>query len=119
MKIRSAKFAAALLPLLALPSLQAQAADDAQMDACIKAFIASNIEKDRPVSVVKLPYLGVATNGAPTEYTINLSARLKDSGKRIAKGTCAVKGDEVVLTVNGKPAQATKLAQAESVQATR
>jgi hypothetical protein len=117
--IRSAQIVTALLPLLALPTLVQAARPDPKMDACIKAFVASNIEKDRPVTIRRIASFDTPFYLGEREQTIRLNARTKDSGKRIATATCVINGDEIVLNMDGKPALTTKVAQAQTAKAAR
>lgn len=118
--IRPTRLVTALLPLLALPMLvQADARPDPQMDACIQAFVASNVEKERPVSIRKFTAFENTLDLHARQQTIYLTARFKESGKKVAQATCLVNGDDVVLTVQGKPTLTTKLAQAQTVQSAR
>lgn len=117
---RPARLVTVLLPLLAAPALvQADARPDPQMDACIQAFVASNVEKDHPVSVRRLASFDNPVGTQARSQTIHLSARYKQSGKRVAQATCVIAGDEVVLTMHGKPVLSTKLAQVEPTRSTR
>jgi hypothetical protein len=111
---RRTQLVTALLPLLALPTLVQAESPDPKMDACIQAFLNSNVEKDRPVTVRKLASFGTAVDPQARQQTIFISARTKNGGKRVAQGTCVIDGDEMVLTMNGKPTQATKLAAVDS-----
>lgn len=103
----------AALPLLAAPLLtHADAtADEAAMDACVKAFVSSKFEKDRPYSVVTKTTSSY--DAAASSYRISLTATGKHSGKKFAKATCVVDRGSVVLTMNGKsydlPVEATVL----------
>ena len=103
--VRRTQLVTALLPLLALPAMVQAETADPKMDACIQAFLNASVEKDRPVTVRKLASfdLGTADRRARQE-TIHISARYKNSGKSVAQGTCVSNGDEVVLTLDGKPA---------------
>ena len=117
---RPARIVTALLPLFALPTLvQADARPDPKMDACIQAFVASNVEKDRPVSIRKLDAFETSLDPHARHQTIHLSARFKESGRKVAQATCVINGDDVVLTVQGKPALTTKLAQVQTAQSAR
>lgn len=116
---RRTQLVTALLPLLALPTLVQAETADPKMDACIQAFVNSNLEKDRPVTVRKRVSFDSAVDPHARQQTIFVSARIKNSGKRVAQGTCVINGDEIVLTTNGKPAQTTKLAQAPALESNR
>lgn len=103
----------AVLPLFAAPLLShADApASDAAMDACVKAFVSSKFEKERPYSVVTKE-TSTYDRDAST-YRISLTATGKHSGKKFAKATCVVDRGSVVLSMNGRsydvPVQATVL----------
>lgn len=116
---RRTQLVTALLPLLALPTLVQAESADPKMDACVQAFLNSNVEKNRPVTVRKLASFDTTMDALGRKETIFISARMKESGKRIAQGTCVISGDEIVLTMNGKPALTTKLAQAAAVESNR
>ena len=109
--------ATTLLPLLAAPLLmQASAvqAADPQLDACIQAFVSTNLEKDRPVKIRKFESFErplISANKGP----VLLTAHLRSSGKQLVKATCVADGKDIVLMVDGKPA--TKLAAAPVRQA--
>lgn len=97
---------AALLPCLAAP-LASQAdplgtRSDVAMDACVKAFVSTNLEKERPFTVRK------EESTSPTDmysraYRIRMTAVGKDTGKRVAQATCVVDREGVVLSMDGKP----------------
>ena len=116
---RRTQLVTALLPLLALPTLVQADSADPKMDACIQAFVNSSLEKDRPVTIRKLASFSNAADPNARQQTIHISARTKNSGKRVAHGTCVVNGDEIVLTLNGQPAQTTKVAQAAILETNR
>lgn len=116
---RRTQLVTALLPLLALPTLVQAESADPQMDACLQAFVTSNVEKNRPVSVRKLVPFDTAAYQHTGPQTIYISAQLKNSGTRVAQGTCVIDGEKIVLTLNGKPAQTIKLAQVAAAQSER
>jgi hypothetical protein len=92
----------ALLPLLAAPMLShAEAAQhDAVVDACVKAFVSTSLEKDRRYSVVSSDTSDFNPNAR--SYQISLLAKGKQSGKKLASATCIVAPSGIVLTMNGK-----------------
>jgi hypothetical protein len=69
---------------------------DAAMDACIEAFVAERVPKDRAVRVRKLSGSNAYTTGT---QRITLTAKGSKSGKQIASATCVVsdRGDSVSL----------------------
>lgn len=99
----------ALLPLSAVPTL---AHADAAMDACIKAFVNANLEKERPVKVRRVEMLNSPIYPRSSANTILLTARTKHGRQEIARATCVVEGDEVVLNTEGKPVTTIKVADA-------
>lgn len=117
---------AALLPLIAVPMLtqvsiahaDSAPADtapaDTAMDACIQAFVASSLEKERPVTVRKVEPVAGPVAARAKESTIYLTAVTRHSGKRLAKATCVADNNGVVLTMNVKPAMTEALAQSQA-----
>jgi hypothetical protein len=69
---------------------------DAAMDACIEAFVAERVPKDRAVRVRKLSGSNAHTTGT---QRITLTAKGSKSGTEIASATCVVsdRGDSVLL----------------------
>jgi hypothetical protein len=116
---RRTQVVTALLSMIALPMLAQAEAPDPKMDACIQAFVESNIGKDRQVTVRKIFSYDTALDANAREQKIFLKARTTGSGKLVAHGTCVVTGNEIVLTTNGKAAQTTKIAQAPAAQSSR
>ena len=91
----------ALLPLIAAPALSHAAKPvDASLDACVKAFVSANIDKDRSYSLVTRDT--TTFNPHATRHVVSLKATGKTSGKQIAKATCVVDGNGITLTANGK-----------------
>jgi len=101
---RRTSFTTALLPLIALPLLvqshAAQAADP-EMDACISAFVSTNLPKDQPVKIRRIE-TAASSIDLSSRSPILLTATSK-SGKQVASATCVVTGKAVVLTMEGKP----------------
>ena len=103
---------AALVPLFAAPLAQAEVAHyDAAMDACISAFVSSSLEKERPYTVQKQESTTTPLDLQARAYRISLTATGKTSGRKVAKATCIVDRDGVVLSLNGKPYSSTAVAQ--------
>jgi hypothetical protein len=110
--------AAALLPLLAVPALSHADADQA-FDACIKAFITTRLEKDRPVTVKREDSVSSPIETLSRTQKITLTAVGKESGKRFAKATCVADRNGTVLSLNGKSFATPALALADAQASTR
>lgn len=99
------KLTTALLPLIPLPLLLqigAAGAADQVMDACIDAFVSSNLRDDQPRTVSR-----VNSPDAPLgswQDRIVLVATNKANGRTLARAICVVSGNQVVLTMEGRPA---------------
>lgn len=105
--------------LLTAPML-AQANSDAAMDACVKAFVSTSLEKERPFSVRKEePADSPIDQYNSRAYRISLKAVGKDSGKQVAKATCVVDRSGVVLSMNGKSLATPTLASTPTVLSSR
>jgi hypothetical protein len=96
----------ALLPLAAMSGLthvNAAHADPA-MNACIRAFVSTNLEKERPVVIRKVEPAGAGLHHYSRREVIQITAKTTRGGKELAKATCTVDGKDVVLTSEGAPA---------------
>ena len=102
---------AALMPLFAAPLASHADVADPAMDACVNAFVASSLEKERPYTVQTQDSVTTPLDLQARAYRISLTATGKHSGKKVAKATCVVDRDGVVLSLNGKPYSATAVAQ--------
>lgn len=91
---------AAIVPILATP-LASHA--NAAMDACIEAFIASTLPKDHPVKVRKKSAGDSPLGVYSASREIELTARISRTGEPVAKATCIVDRDGVVIALNGAP----------------
>lgn len=80
-------------------------ASDAATNACVTAFVSSSIEKDRPYTV-KTKEPTASRYQAARTYRVSLEAKGKQSGKTLAQAECVVDRSGVVLTLNGKPYEA-------------
>lgn len=71
---------------------------DSAMDACIEAFVAERVPKDRAIKIRKLEGSSVSF-AAPQSDRITLTASGAKSGIRIASATCVVTqgGDSIAL----------------------
>jgi hypothetical protein len=95
--------------MLAVPFTSQAGNDDAAMDACINAFVASNLPKEQPVKVRKEEASVSPISVHARAYKIVVNATGVESGKRLARGTCIVNRSGEVIALNGKPLS-TKLA---------
>jgi len=89
---------AALLPVVVAPVIS-NADSGAAMDACVQAFLATELPKDQKVVVRKdLDSLRgpVAVSGL---YRIEVVA--KTSGKQIARTVCHANGSGQIVAING------------------
>ena len=101
---------AAATVLMAVPFTSQAANDDAAMDACINAFVSSNLPKEQPVKAVHKQEVADSPIAIHSRsYKIIVSATGVESGKRLARGTCIVNRAGEVIALNGKPLP-TKLA---------
>jgi hypothetical protein len=73
---------------------------DASLDACVKAFVSTNFQKERRYSVVTSNTSGF--DPQTSAYRISLAATGKESGKKLGRATCTVDRNSVVLSTNGK-----------------
>ena len=75
----------------------------AAMDACVKAFVATSLAKDRQIALrIEAPTSSSLLPRA-RPYAIALTATGRDSGKQLAKATCRTDRNGAVLALNGKP----------------
>lgn len=88
--------------LLATPALS-HASQETAMNACVQAFVSSNLEKERPYTVKTQQAVQTPLDQHVRSYRVSLKATGKTSGKQLAKATCVVDRSGVVLSLNGKP----------------
>ena len=101
---------AAATVLMVAPFTSHAGNDDAAMDACINAFVASNLPKEQSVKAVHKEEVAASPISIHARsYKIVVSATGVESGKRLARGTCIVNRSGEVIALNGKPLP-TKLA---------
>ncbi|WP_116809958.1 hypothetical protein [Steroidobacter cummioxidans] len=100
--VKSLSFAAATCALAAPLASQAHN-DDAAMDSCINAFVASSLPKEQPVRIKKDEGAINPLSIHARAYKIVVSAKGVESGKYIARGTCIVDRSGAVIALNGKP----------------
>jgi hypothetical protein len=104
----------ALLSLSLLPSLSHadRTGRNAAMDACIQAFVATNFEKGRPVSVKKEEIAVGPLDWHARSYRIGLQAIGADSRQRIARAICVADRNGAVLSMSQLPVRPLLLAEA-------
>lgn len=88
--------------LLTAPVL-GHASQTTAMDACVKAFVSTSLEKERAFTVRTQEAVETPVSRMSGTYRISLSATGKHTGKQVAKATCVVDRKGVVLALNGKP----------------
>jgi hypothetical protein len=103
----------AVLTLAAAP-LSGYAGSDPTMDACIEAFIAERVPKNRALTIRKIDLTNSFYSQARTQR-ITLTATGKNSGTKFASAVCIVdeSGDSVSLLEAGHD---TTLAQSASAK---
>ncbi len=95
------------LAVLALTPVAGYAhSPDTAVDACIQAFLSTDIAKGRQVTVrtpqdyVPRP---LALSG---RYQVEVVAKGRESGKRVARLVCDVNARGMIVAINGRPAAA-------------
>jgi sulfur carrier protein ThiS len=97
--------ASLLLPIMGSPAISLADSTDA-MDACVQAFLASEIAKDRTV-VVEKDFESVPRPLALAGlYQIEVVATGRDSGKQVARVVCHADAKGTIVALNGKPRSA-------------
>lgn len=78
---------------------------DPAIDACIKAFVESNLPPEQPVNIRKLSPgpAPLDTYGRTREVLID--ARVTRTGQRIAQATCTVTDKGQVIALSGAPSK--------------
>jgi hypothetical protein len=100
---------AASVPLFAAPAVSF-ANEAAAMDACVNAFVSANLPKEQKIHSKILDQTHSPLDIHARYYKIVLSAKGVESGKQVATGTCIVKQDGTLVSVNGKAAPSAALA---------
>lgn len=93
---------AALLPVLAAP-VASQANSGAAMDACVQAFLTTDVAKDRNVVVQKDAQSLVGPISMSGLYKIEVVARGRQSGKQIGRVVCHANSSGQIVALNGRP----------------
>jgi hypothetical protein len=82
---------------------------DAAMEACIDAFVAEHVPKDRKL---KIRRVGPFNTSATREERITLTAKGARSGTPLAAATCIVSGDGSSVTLQaGSPTTVAAIAR--------
>lgn len=118
-RTRNFLMTAVLLTAPLLGHAETDAAPDITMDACVKAFVSTSLEKERPFTVRTKDVVSGPFARQSHTYRISLKAVGKDSGRQVAKATCIVDRSGAVLSMNGKPVAAPVLAQTREVLGSR
>ena len=92
----SSPFATLLIAATPSPSYA-----DSGMDACIEAFVAEHVPKDRTVRVRTYRSAGAYASGPSGRITLN--AKGARSGTQIAAATCIVDGSSISLESTSEP----------------
>jgi len=72
------------------------------MEACVQAFVATNLPKEQPVIVDKQNLANVPLDAQTRTYRIVLIATGKTSGRQIAKSVCIANRAGAVIALNGR-----------------
>ena len=82
---------------------------DAAMDACVEAFVAEHVPKDRKVRV--RTYRSAGSYASPSSGRIFLNAKGAKSGTQIAAATCIVDGSSISLESTSEPTKVASTAR--------
>lgn len=91
--------------LLVATPFVSQAGEQDAMNACVKAFVTTSLEKERPYTVKTEDAAPSQITQSARAYRISLKAVGKETGTKVAKAECVVDRSGVVLSLNGKPYQ--------------
>jgi hypothetical protein len=97
--------AAALLPVLVAPAL-VHADETSAMNACVKTFLDSDLAKNRKVTVQTSSDSVVRPIALSGLYRIEVVARGRESGKKLARIVCHTNDSGTIVAVNGRPTSA-------------
>jgi hypothetical protein len=100
-----AVLASLLLSVLAAPAVSSANSTNA-MDACVQAFLSSEVAKDRKVVVDKQSESVPRPLALSGLYKIQVVATGRESGKEVARIVCHADGKGTVVALNGKPTSA-------------
>jgi hypothetical protein len=110
MSVRATRLALiAMLPIAAAPLVSFADSTNA-MNACVQAFLASDVAKDRKVTVQK------ETDSVPRPlalsglYRIEVVAKGRHSGQQVARIVCEADKKGNIVALNGRPTSAPAVA---------
>jgi hypothetical protein len=107
MSARTARVALASLLLSVLAAPAVSLADSASaMDACVQAFLSSEVAKDRKVVVEKQFESVPRPLALSGTYKIEVLATGRESGKEVARIVCHADNKGTIVALNGKPTSA-------------
>jgi uncharacterized protein YdeI (YjbR/CyaY-like superfamily) len=97
----------ALVALIAVaPTAGAKDASTAAMDACMQAFLSSDLAQNRNVVLQKKPDSVPRPLALSGNYTIELVAKGRETGKQLARVVCHADRNGQIVAVNGRPSSA-------------
>jgi|GEM_PF-4179810 hypothetical protein len=99
---------ALLLPAVTAPAAAHTGTNDA-VDACIQTFLASDLAKNREVTVQKSSHSMPRPLALSGRTQVVVTATGRESGKQLARIVCDVDTKGNVIAVNGRPSSAIPL----------
>ena len=77
------------------------------VDACIQAFLASDVAKDRKVTVQTGDYSMPRPIALSGLYQVEVVAKGRQSGQQLARVVCQANSKGQIVAINGRPASST------------
>lgn len=108
MSTRLSRLAVAALVLAAPVSGFAATASNAALDACVQSFLATDIAKDRKVTVRKNTESSPRPIALSGLYQVEVIATGRQSGKQLARFVCVADSKGTIVAVNGRPVSPTE-----------
>lgn len=105
MQIKHLALVVAALPVLAAP-LVSHADDTRAVNACVQTFLDSDLAKNRKVTVQTFSDSVVRPIVLSGLQRIEVVAKGRESGKRIAHIVCHADSKGTIIAVNGRPSSA-------------
>jgi hypothetical protein len=96
----------ALAALVLTVPVSSFAGTDAAVDACLQTFLESDLAKDRKVSVRKNLDAAPRPVALSGDYQVEVVAKGRESGKRLAHIVCRVDAKGTIVAVTGRPTSA-------------
>jgi hypothetical protein len=75
------------------------------VDACVKAFVASKLPAEHPVSIDKSSITAMPADPMARSYLVALTATGATSGKAFATTTCHALRDGTIIALDGRSAK--------------